>query len=360
MIDLCIGCGQGGARIAREFSEIYEVEGRYLNLTDVDFSKFDVPRSHTFILDEGGTGRDPVVGEQAVRKHFRQVEAEVRAAVTMTKAKIVLLAVGGGGGSGVGFLFPLLEYLTAKKRQVLLVFTLPQKREGLPAQPNALKALSRLIDEGWTQQVTTMLVDNDYCLERYGQAGVAYWGRVNRGIAFALRRFYNVTNLEKHKNYLDAAAGYDALDYREFLRILLYGQGFLDIREIQIDDLEDTADLTGQLRSASLLSGSMNINTTKAYIASVALPVEWRDQRNLHTRLDEVFAAVDKMTRTPYVLRSSYFNAKLRNARVSLLLAGVTRSHSLDKHLRQAEKNVAKYRGKQGVDTLDVSSLDFE
>jgi hypothetical protein len=366
MLDLVFGCGQGGARLAQVISEVYDIEGRYVNLTDVDFSKFEVPRASIFVLNEGGTGRDPELGERLVRKHKDKLKPFIAESISSTKAKRIALCVGGGGGSGTGFLFPLLEHLLEMKREVMLFYTLPQKREGLPAQPNAIKALNRLIETyightiEKTKQIAPLLIDNDYCYDRYGQdSNEDYWNKVNRGVAFALKRFYNITNLEKHKNYIDIASGYNSLDYREFLRILFFKEGFLDIREIVLQTPKDASSLRTSIKSSSLLNGSMDINTTKAYIVSVALPESWKEKAAVTPMLDIVFDSITKMTRTPFVLRSSYYSQKLKTARISLLLAGMSKSHGIDKHIKSAVKNVEKFKSKGSVGSLNLEGLDF-
>lgn len=366
LFDLICGLGQGGSRLAKLFSDLYEVEGRYFNLTDVDFSKFDVPKDSTFILNEGGTGRDPVVGEALVRSKIDELTTYIKQVCSKYKAKHIAVCVGGGGGSGTGFLFPIIEILLSLGKEILLFYTLPQKREGLPAQPNAIKALNRLIEDHVGKkiekqnQISLVLIDNDYCYGRYGQnSNDDYWGRVNKGVAISLKRFYNITNLEKHKNYIDIASGYDSLDYREFMRVLFFKDGFIDIREIILDSPKDAVSIRSTIKSSSLLNGSMDINTTKAYIVSVAIPEAWKQKSGIQEMLDVVFDSVAKMTKTPFVLRSSYFNQKIQSARVSLLLAGMSRSHGLDKHINSAVKNVEKFKQKEGVSKLNIKGLDF-
>jgi len=368
MLDLVIGAGQGGSRLAKVLSDTYEIEARYLNLAEVDFRNFDVPHASKFVLDEGGTGRDPELGESFVRRHRDDLYAFLEDSITVNRARHVALCVGGGGGSGTGFLFPTLEYLIGKEKEVLLFYTLPQRREGLPAQPNAIKALNRMIEtyvgRGIVKrdQIAPILIDNDYCQERYGQTSDEdedYWSRVNRGVAMSLRRFYALTSFEANKAGIDMAAGYNSLDYREFMRILFFKDGFLDVREINFSAMSEVANLSGAIKTSSLLNGSMDINTTKAYIVSVALPVAWKGQSGISDMLNVIFDSVAKMTRTPFVLRSSYYSKKLKTAKVSLLLAGMSKSHGLDKHVKSAVKNVEKFRSKGDVASLNLSGLDF-
>lgn len=368
MFDLVIGAGQGGSRLAKVFSDMYDIDGRYLNLAEIDFRNFDVPLASRFVLDEGGTGRDPELGEGFVRRHRDDLFAFLDDSVAISRAKHVAFCVGGGGGSGTGFMFPVLEYLVEKGKEVVMFYTLPQKREGLPAQPNAIKALNRMIEtyvgRGLAKplQIAPLLIDNDYCYERYGHDNPDdddYWGRVNLGVARALRRFYLLTSVNAERAGIDIAAGYNSLDYREFMRVLFFKDGFLDVREMNLESLEDAANMSSSIKTSSLLNGSMDINTTKAYIVSVALPSAWKGRDGINEMLNVVFDTVGKLTKTPFVLRSSYYSKKLKAAKVSLLLAGMSKSHGLDKHVRSAVKNVEKFRNKGDVASLNLSGLDF-
>ncbi len=371
MLDLVLGAGQGGSRIAKAYSKVYNIDSRFFNLTDVDFSKFDAAKNEVFVLNEGGTGRDPEVGEALVKKNKDKLYKYLADLLEGDLVKRIALCVGGGGGSGTGFMFPILDYLLSKKKNILLVYTLPQKKEGLPAQPNALRSLNRLI-EGYigrgldkSKQVSPLIIDNDYCLDRYGMfedATAEYWSKVNTAIAFSLKRFYNITNLGQHKTYFDMAAGYNSLDYREFLKVLFFKEGFLDIREMAMSSIDEVSNLSNSIKSSSLVNSSMDINTTKAYLASVAIPQSWVNKysgdkiRDFQSTCFEIAA---KLTKTPWTLGSSYFSPKLQTARVSLLLAGLTKSHGLDKHIKNAMKNVQKFKDKGEVSSLSLDGLDF-
>lgn len=366
MVNLVIGAGQGGCRLAKQFSETYEVEGRYMNLTRVDFSKLQVPRNHILLFRYGGTGRDPQIGEAMVRKNADALHPFLAEALESNKARRVALCVGGGGGSGVGFMFPTLEYLLEKGVQVLLLYTMPLRAEGMPAGPNALIALNRLIDKyighglAKDKQVAPLLIDNEFCISRYGIMGSTanYWQRVNKGVVYSLKRFYNLVDLEHFKNYVDATSGFNALDYREFLKILFFKEGFLDIREVQFEEPQIGA-LGKTLKTSSLVFGSLDIRTCKAYIVSLAIPELWRSRNDIVAFTEDVFDSVARSTKTPFSLKSSYFNSRIVNARLSILAAGMNKSHGLDKILKQAASDVEKFKAKGDVETFDVSGLEY-
>ena len=365
MIDLAIGLGQGGSRIAKEFSEVFKAPGRYINFADVDYANFDVPKSHYLVLDGSGTGRDPDVGERLADDHEDDICTFVEDAAEATRAERVVVCIGGGGGSGAGMMFTVIEHLIKLELEVLVVYTLPQKSEGLPAKPNALYRLNRLI-AGYvakgikkSDQTAVLLIDNDFCISRYSASNDEkdYWKSVNRGIVMSLKRMWDLTNLDNIE-HLDAAAGFGAMDKNEFLRIVFFKEGFLDIRSI-IFESSDASELGKTIKSSSLVFGNLDIGTTKAYIVSLALPSSWKNKSGTRNFIDDVFSRLQKSARTPYVLRSSFFSPRIEQAKCLLILAGMSRSHGLEKILGQTEKDVRKYREKGGVEELDLSNIDL-
>ena len=368
MIDLVFGAGQGGARIAKQLSAAFSVEARYLNLAEIDFLHMAIPVVHSFILNYGGSGRDPVIAEKMVRKNIDNVNIFIDDALKATSARTVAICVGGGGGSGAGFLFPLIERLQKRGvRNILLLYTIPLKSEGLPARPNALITLNKIIDEYIGQkmpkdkQIAPIFIDNEFCVRRYGEGetGAGYWNRINRGIVAALRRFYNLTNIADQRSYVDMAAGFNALDYREFMRILFFKEGFIDIREIKFD-IADASALGSSLKTSSLIFGSLDIGTSKAYIASLTIPSMWFNRADVNSFTRDVFDIVAKRTKTPYVLKSSYYSSRVTSAKLSILAVGLNRSHGLEKILKQTAKDVQKYKLKDNdVEKLDLSSLEM-
>jgi cell division GTPase FtsZ len=364
MVDYVIGAGQGGCRIAKTFSEEFEVPTCYLNLAKVDFSQLNVPKQASFILDEGGSGRDPVVGEQIAKQYKNEIIEFIDDQFPeLMEGDKIFFCVGGGGGSGTGMLFLIANYLIKRKADVLLIYTLPEVSEGLPAKPNALNTLNRIIESYLeTNRLTVMVVDNSFCLERFGQAESSedagdYWYHVNQGIVRSLVRFWYLTNLEEFSNFIDVTAGYGALDDRELIRILYAKGGFIDLRDYLSEDLDLEAAKSAQFRS--LVFGNLDIGTTKAYIAVIGFPNSMRNDPKVSEYINIIFKRLEKVTKTPFVLRSTHFNKKLETIRVNVLLSGLVKSHGMKKIIGQTKKDVDKYKAKGGIERLDLDGLKF-
>lgn len=360
LFDAVLGLGQGGGRLAETFSRYYGIRGLYFNLTGLDFERFSLKKRDTLVIETGGSGRDPAAGEATVSKNFGQV-AEMLAQVSA--AETVVVCVGGGGGSGVGFMFPILQHLRKgkKKTNILLVYTLPEKREGIPVQPNAVKSLDRLVQEGYVSErgIGTLLIDNDYCHSLYQKATSDHWQKINEGIAASLGRFAGLAAYTELPHTKNAFAGFKTLDMQELRRVLFFGGGFLDIREVKVPSLAALADVKSALRKGSLVNSSMQIQTAKSYILSVGLPSAWGGTANVSEKVEKVFDDVSRLTRTPYAIQTSYYAGQGQKGTVSLLLAGLTQGKSIERQVRTAEKNVAKFREKPKEIQIEIGDLDY-
>ncbi len=363
MVDFVIGAGQGGCRIAKAFSEEFGVSAAYMNLAKIDFSQLDVPRSASLLIDEGGTGRDPIVGEKFARKHKEKITTFL-SSMQIEEEAHVIVSIGGGGGSGAGMMATLLDFLLKLKCHVLLVYTLPEKKEGLPAKPNALKSLNKVIQKYLIpKRITALVIDNDFCVKYFGvdqtdsDAG-EYWGEINFGIVRGLQKFWYLTNLEKYTNYIDVNAGYGALDSRELERIMYHKGGFLDLREFSCDAPD--VDLAKSAKFQSRVFGNLDIGTTKQYIVTVGFPYSMRNDDRVPQFLEALFKKLERVTKTSFVLRSSHFNKKLSKIWVNILLSGLIQSHGLKKIISQTAKDIEKYKEKNEVEMLDLSILDGE
>jgi cell division GTPase FtsZ len=331
MFDYIIGLGQGGGRLAKAFEDGFSVPAMYMNLAGIDFAHMPISKRNRLVIEEGGTGRDPKFGEKKVREHFDRVEKALTQS-RFDQAKYVLVTVGGGGGAGTGFMFPVIDYLIKAGKQVFVVFTLPENREGIPTKPNALYALDRLIDRYINKnRVSVLLVENEYCVKRYGSDGSDYWGSVNRAIVNALKRFWLITKLEEFSEFIDISAGYKALDTNDLRRILFATNGYIDIRQLNFDSrINESEGLSRMIRESSLLFGSLDSKSTKQYVISIAIPMAWKGESWAAEFVEEIFSSISKATRhTPAVIRTSYYNSKITSIQVNILMSGMSRSKGL-------------------------------
>lgn len=354
MFDYLIGAGQGGSRIAKLLSEEFGSPSCYLNLADVDFKNFKVSPDNILVFKTGGTGRDPEYGEKLVRHYRKALFQFLNVAAFLKRAKYVGLCVGGGGGSGSGFMFPVLDYLLKRGKEVLLIYTLPEDREGLPVKPNALRYLNRII-VGYLGKgtISCLLVDNEYCARTYGRdfQQFDYWGQVNLGVVFGLKRFWMMSQLDKYKGQVDIASGYKALDQSDLRRVVFGKGGYIDVREATFEYVDSNISL---VRGTSLVFDGLDIGTAKRYVVSVGLPDFWKRDGALDF-IESVFEAVDRLTGgAPDIVRCSYFNKRLTKAKVHLLVSGLAWGKGLDRRIKSAEKDLVSLRQRNGVRVLNL------
>lgn len=361
MFDFVIGLGQGGGRIAHAFGKGFDIPVVFMNLTGVDFTHIQAPPKDILVFEEGGTGRDPRFGERMVRENFEEVEYFLDRVdrKEFHDANYILVCVGGGGGAGIGFMFPLIDYLLTLKKEVFLIYTLPEKREGIPTKPNALEALDKMIVRYLQKEkISVLLIDNDYCVKRYGNGeGFDYWGAVNTGIVTSLKRFWLLTELDRFSAFIDVVSGYKALDKNDVRRILFSKTGYIDLRQMILDKVGDEA-LARHIRESSLIFGSLDIRTAKRYVISIGIPEHWKKLPGTLEFVEEIFQTVSKATRhTPDVIRCSYFNKKLGSLQVHLLLCGMARGKGIDKMIRGTEKDRKRLESRGDVERLDLENI---
>jgi hypothetical protein len=367
VIQFIIGLGQCGNRLAKTFSEEFEAPCCFLNLATIDYAQSGFPKSAILAIDENGTGRDPEVGERLAQEHKPQILKFLeRQFPELDKGDRVLVCVGLGGGSGSGLLSLVLSWLFSKKSEVLLVATLPQDSESLPAKPNALSSLNTIIKKYLKpKKLTLLVVDNQFALERYGtedddidEDSGNYWFKVNRGIVKSLVRYRNLTDMEQYLNAVEISSGIGSFDERELIRVLFYKGGIIDIRELVCNKLD--LDLISSAKFRSLIFGNLDIGTTKMYAVAVGFPYSMRNDPNVPEFLDMIYKKLSKITHTTFVLRSSHFNKKSKAIHVNVLLSGLTQSKGLNKIIKHTAKDVAKYNSKADIEKLDLTGIKFK
>jgi len=357
MFNLILGLGQAGVRIASEFQVKFKIPTAYINLSMVDFSKFK-GEGKKLNIECGGSGRDPEVGFQFAKENKKEILAFLDKFL-IENTKRILVCIGGGGGSGSGLSLIVLPYLVKKGKDILIIYTLPEKKEKLPAKPNALIILNKLIEKYLMQGLVSMLlIDNEYCANRYSSNGLRFEG-INKALPKIFNRFYRVTNLHDRHRYVDFSSGYNALDINELRRVLFFSKGFLDFRIFELSP--GSVNLHGNelkkiIRTSSLFIGSFDINTSKIALVTIALPLDLKNDKKASKLVDDLFEIVGKMTKAPYVFNSSYYDA-IKNIRVNIMLGGLTKSKSLESLIKQSLKDKASLDNKSSLELLDLTGV---
>jgi hypothetical protein len=351
MIDLIVGIGQGGCRLAKEFSQGLDAQAVYCNLTNTDFSKLDVSRKDKFVIEVGGTGKDPEYGEHIVRKHI----ANYKKFLGNYEAETVMVVVGGGGGSGAGFLPHTLKYFTGRKR-VILVFILPEENEGIPTKPNALKTLNKVITE-YRQKISICLVDNEYLGKVHGHSGSnSYWESVNRAIVGSFKKIYLLTNLEKNKNYIDVSSGFKALDEKDVQRVLFTENGYVDIRELVLPATRSKAGdcIKREFGRSSMFMPDLDSRSAGRCFIALGIPGVYKDHKeHVMKYVSGIFSDMSAVIRTPDVVRCNYYNNKLAEIKLLVGMAGITANSRMKKLVASVNRDLEKMESCEGLSVID-------
>lgn len=361
MFQRIIGLGQGGSRIASSFEDKFGIPACYMNLSHVDFSKFK-PDGRKIVIETGGTGRDPDVGTKQALKKRNEIKSRLNMWLESLEGrdKDFLICIGGGGGSGCGLMKVVIPFLLSKKKNVFLIYTLPEKKEKLPAKPNSLKTLNFIIEEYLkTSLISILLVDNEYSANKYTSDDFRFAG-TNKALPNAFDRFWKITNLHSKKNYLDFASGYNALDLNELKRVLYFSKGYSDIRIFSLEEEAikmDDVELKKSIRTSSLFMGSFDINTTKIVLCSIAIPDRMKENKKINSFINRVLDIVGQTTKASYVFNSSYYNKNIKKISVNILLNGLVQSKALLSLINQAKKDIENMNKKGEIESLDLAGL---
>jgi cell division GTPase FtsZ len=355
MVNLFVGIGQGGCRLAKQFSDSFAIPGLYCNLTNTDFSKMNISRKDRFVIEAGGTGKDPILGESIVKKNI----ADLKKFLSSNIPETVMVVVGGGGGSGAGFLPHILKFYTSLKavKNVQLLFILPEENEGVPTKPNAIHTLNRVINN-FRDCISICLIDNEYLGSIYGHSGSsAYWESINKGIVRAFKKVFQLTNLENNKNYIDYASGFKALDLRDVQRVLFSPGGYVDIRELELNSnlLKALEQMDAFFNESSLLMEGLDSKTAGKYFLAIGIPSDYQKHKeHVMKYVKRLFDKMDDFIKTPDVVRCNYYNNKISQIKLIVGMSGITGNSRFKKLVNSVNKDMQKLEKRDGLSVIEI------
>lgn len=357
MFSKVIGLGQGGCRIANSFQKTFDTQALFLNFTNVDFSQFK-GKGRKLVIETGGTGRDPAIGKKFAKRNKDTIEGFL--VNNINEDEDICVCIGGGGGSGCGMSIVVLDCLLKLKAKVFVIYTLPEKREKLPAKPNALRVLNVLIGRYInTGKISMLLVDNEYSANMYDSDGYRFKG-INKTIPKVLKRFFNITDPSNSKN-IDFSDGYNSLDKNELKKVMFFSKGFTDVRIINLETSavikSDSVELKKTIRSSSLFTSSFKMSTSKIALVVIAIPDILKESKKTSMLIETLFKLISSMTKASYVFESSYYDNRIDKISINIMLGGLTNSKSLTTLINQAVKDKTAYENKGTIEKMDLSEI---
>lgn len=348
MLDMfnVFGLGQCGCRIAKEFNRI-GFNSCYINSDVVDMRGLNVPNDKILMLDTTGSGRSPVKGRQILEKNYEKFSGFMDKNLSNTSMNVFVIGL--GGGTGGGMVLPAIDYAQKKGCKVGLIATLPPKSDGMLDMDNAMKGLKEIR----TRELNMfILADNDYLIHKVGLSS-EYWQKINYYILTKVATAFDI--LRENKS---SQSGIGSIDKGELIRILQYGKGLLDIRDVYFTipdetNLDDEA-IKAKLFDPSLIQG-YDYKETLFYMVSVDIP-----KKGGYTEFAQKVFTLCKSKFGSSLARVGMFNDPLLDKviRITIINAGLKLPKVLRSKINNLKRDSERYEGKKNKeDSLDFSAV---
>ena len=346
MFNIC-GIGQAGCRISKEFAKI-GFETCYINSDVVDMRDLNVSSEKILMLDSTGSGRSPIKGREILKKNFNKFAAFMDKNLNPNGLNIFILGL--GGGTGGGMIVPALEYASKKGCKTGIIATLPARMSGIIEMSNAMKSLKELKDINTNMFI---LADNDFLTEKVGLSS-EWWQKINN---FILRKIAVIFDLLRENK--TSQAGIGSIDKAELMRILQYGQGLLDVRDIYLSIPIDTSlpeeELRKKLCEPGLIAG-YKYNETLFYLVNIDVP----KQGGFTELASSIFSICKSMYGNSLARLGMFIDPSLdKTIRVTIINAGLKMPRVLRSRMNNLKRDSDRLEEKKGKgDSLDFSTID--
>ena len=220
-----IGLGQGGCRIAAEFSK-YGYTVMAINTSEQDMADNQAPETNKLLIGKtSGAGKDIAIGKNVFETYRATITSKFREVFRKDdKPEHIMLTVGLGGGTGSGGLVPMIETLKelGYNGKIGIIATLPLETEDSTTKRNCLKILDKLGEYSNKQEIAPLIiVDNDKIEKHHkGLSTREFWDVANREFI----ELFHMFNILAKKS--SAHVSFDPMDYRKLIttpHYMIYG-----------------------------------------------------------------------------------------------------------------------------------------
>jgi cell division GTPase FtsZ len=338
--------GQCGCRIAKEFDRL-GFNTHYINSDVVDMRDFSVSSDKVLMLNTTGTGRSPAKGRQMLESSFDKFSSFMDKHLSSTDLNVFIIGL--GGGTGGGMILPAIKYAKQKGFKVGVIATLPQRNNMLDMD-NAMKGLKELREQDINMFI---LADNEYLTQHVGLSS-DYWQKINYYILTKV-----VTAFDLLRENKSSQSGIGSIDKGELIRVLQYGRGLMDIKDVYFTvpdeiGLDDDA-IRSKLFEPALIPG-YDYKDTLFYLVSVDIP-----KKGGHTEFANKIFNLCKSKYGSALARVGMFNDPLldRVIRVTIINAGLKLPKVIRSKINNLKRDSDRYETKKKKeDSLDFSDVD--
>lgn len=342
-----IGIGQCGCRIAKEFNKV-GFNTSYINSDVVDMRDFGVPQDKVLMLGSTGSGRSPAKGKELLEKNFKSFTQFMDLHLSATELNLFIIGL--GGGTGGGMIVHAVEYAKTKGYKVGVIATLPPKLSGMLDMDNAMRSLKALRA---VEMNMFMLADNEYLINIVGLSA-DWWQKINYYILTKVISAFDLLRSNKASQ-----TGVGSIDAGEVSRILQYGGGLIDIREIYFSvpaELHLPEDeLKARLFAPCLIEG-FNYKDTQFYLVSVDVPA-----KGGYTEFaSKIFSTTKKVFGSALARIGMCTDPIIdKVVRVTIITAGLKLPSTLKSKINNLKRDSVRYEIKKNKnDALDFSEMD--
>ncbi len=308
-----VGCGQGGGKIADLFAQ-RGYKAMAINTSPVDLAALTmIPAERRICIGTRlGAGKDPRIGEEAIRTDAAKVKAALEE-YFYHDVDFVFVVACLGGGTGTGVVSDTIEISREVGLTTGCITTIPLTSESLEEHKNALKGLDILSDVAPTP---LYLIDNELLRIKYGNKPImGFWAMANEAIVNSLDEINQIPNRPSNMFVFDR---------EDFFRLLNTQGCFIPLRiEIELTDSQDPTKMATAFRQEVVRILS-EYNFQGEAIRVAALLVCPESYRVNAESVELVYQECQTLTNAPTLFRGLYIDKSLqRKIVLHLLLAGL-------------------------------------
>jgi cell division GTPase FtsZ len=347
------GFGQCGSRLGMEFARLgYSVS--YYNSDIVDVRGSGIEENNLLLLSGEGSGGNPGRGKEIIESNGDAFSDFLLSKMEVGKMQIFLAGLGGGtGGSSI---IPAIEVAKKSGHKVGLLLTLPPRFQGMLSMDNAMKTLRQLKEYDVNMFI---LADNEYLKKKIGFSD-EWWKEINEYIVVRLISIFNLIREGKVSH-----SGVGSIDHAEILRILEYGKGLTDIRDIYFN-IQEVAEMSDEEIKARLFAPGLmegyNYKDTLAYLVNIDVP-----KIGSYTKFSSKVFDITKTVCGSSISRLGMFVDPLlaSSIRISIINSGlklpkrIIRSR-INNLKRDAERHTVKKTKVEAMDFSDIDSISMD
>lgn len=326
----------------------------YINFAQTDIS--EKSKGQKFVLDVGGTGRDPNVGKKIAQENLPKIEGFLKPIVKgLDKNSEIIILASLGGGTGSSLTPYVIDILRNMEIPISVFGVLPSTTEGVSTLPNAIKSFMNIYNNFvlYDKLNSFYLFDNEF-YEKFGNYDSFDFKNINIEIAKTVEEILDESKVARNSQ------GYQSLDINERKRVFFWGKGISDYCKIPLKKETNAADVK---YASFIYSDKYKTVTAKAVAAQVLFKnsVNTSENNGLVEKANEVLTMLKKnFKNSAFYFGYTFDNNDLKSdIEIRLIVNGLEVPKSFTTDAKKASKSVGKLKEENSdfalSDNLDLN-----